>query len=254
MKLTFLGSGAAFTVGADNYQSNILLSSSRGKHFLIDCGTDIRFSLYEKNLTSTDIDAVFVSHLHADHVGGVEWFALTNYFGDKPNKPEMFIQEQLHHPIWDNTLSGGLSSIEGVAATLDTFFQVQVVKDNFVWEGVEFQIVQTLHALNNKQYMPSFGLFLKYKNTKIFLTLDTKFTYELFKSFYNQADIIFHDCEISAKKTTVHAHYDDLRNLTPELKAKMWLYDYTPANLPNAVNDGFKGFVLKGQEFEFEEL
>ncbi|MGL5193292.1 MAG: MBL fold metallo-hydrolase, partial [Chroococcales cyanobacterium] len=70
MKLTFLGSGSAFTVGANNYHSNVLLESDRGTKLLIDCGSDIRFSLHEAGYSHLDITDIYISHLHSDHAGG----------------------------------------------------------------------------------------------------------------------------------------------------------------------------------------
>ncbi len=66
MKLTFLGSSAAFESIADNYQSNLLLESSGQKKLLIDCGSDARRSLHAVGLSCKDITHVYISHLHAD--------------------------------------------------------------------------------------------------------------------------------------------------------------------------------------------
>src|SRR5215813_8474415 len=70
MKLTFIGTGSAFTM--DNFQSNMLLEDS-GKRLLIDAGGDVRFALAKVGLGAKDIDALYISHLHADHIGGIEW-------------------------------------------------------------------------------------------------------------------------------------------------------------------------------------
>ena len=34
----------------------------------------------------------------------------------------------------------------------------------------------------------------------------------------------------------------------------MWLYGYQPVSLPDAKKDGFRGFVQRGQIFEFPPL
>ena len=92
MKLIFLGSGSAFTM--DNYQSNMILEtetteveslslSHKGvdvdvdlattrKRLLIDCGSDIRWSLAEQGLSYKDIQNIYISHLHPDHFSGLE--------------------------------------------------------------------------------------------------------------------------------------------------------------------------------------
>ena len=49
LKITFLGSGSAFYNDVDNFQSNLLLEC-QGRSLLIDCGTDIRFSMREAGM------------------------------------------------------------------------------------------------------------------------------------------------------------------------------------------------------------
>src|SRR5579862_6482503 len=123
MKLTFLGTGSAFTVSG-NYQSNMVLESDTKKMLLIDCGSDARHSLNELGLSYRDIHSVYVSHLHADHVGGLEWLAFNTKFDSTIQKPNLFISEHLVHDLWNKTLSGGLSSIQDEIVTLSSFFQV----------------------------------------------------------------------------------------------------------------------------------
>ena len=90
MKLLFLGVSSALSVGDKKYQSNMLIKSSTNRHLLIDCGTDIRHSLYEQGVSHSTIDAVYISHLHADHVGGLEWLSFSKVFIDH-KKPGLYI-------------------------------------------------------------------------------------------------------------------------------------------------------------------
>ncbi|CAN5445907.1 MBL fold metallo-hydrolase [soil metagenome] len=253
MKLIFLGSGSAFTVGNNNYHSNMLLVSDSGKKLLIDCGSDARLSLYEQGFSYADITDVYISHLHADHAGGLEWLAFSNKFDSKSRKPKLHISDTLVTTLWNHVLRGGLCSLQDEVAELSSYFDVEAIKvDNrFSWEGIEFQLVQTLHICNGCHTVPSFGLFFRINTKWIFITTDTQFTPELLLPFYQQADVIFHDCETSKPASGVHAVYDELNTLDPSIKAKTWLYHYNPGPLPKAVHDGFAGFVKKGQMFEF---
>ena len=84
MKLTFLGVGS-HSATQQLYHSNMLLTADSGAGLLIDCGGDIRFSLAEQGIQAKELgralDAVYISHLHSDHIGGLEWLAFTCYFG-----------------------------------------------------------------------------------------------------------------------------------------------------------------------------
>ena len=85
MKLTFAGTGSAFCMAADNFQSNMVLETTpsgedRPQRLLIDCGSDARHSLRNLGFMPNDFDGVYISHLHSDHIGGLEWMALANYF------------------------------------------------------------------------------------------------------------------------------------------------------------------------------
>lgn len=252
MKLLFLGSGSAFTVNGSNYHSNMLLVDDAGAKLLIDCGSDARLALAELGLTYKDIQAVYVSHLHADHVGGLEWLGFSSYFDPNCEKPHLYCHHSLKAPLWENVLSGGMSSLQSHMADLSTYFKVHTINDNeaFFWNTVSLKTVQTLHVMNGFKILPSFGLVFTVNNTKALITTDTQFAPTQLGEFYEWADIIFQDCETSKTMSGVHANYTELLTLTPEIRRKMWLYHYNPGPLPNAKKDGFCGFVVKGQVFD----
>lgn len=252
MKFIFLGSGSAFA-DIGNYQSNMILQAKSGKNLLLDCGTDVRLSLHEQGFSYCDIHDVYVSHLHADHVGGLEWLAFTTKFDPKCQKPTIYGACDVLNELWDKTLSGGLSSIQGVNADIETYFNLNPVAKNgfFTWNNIKFYLIQTVHAISGYSIMPTYGLLFTINETTIFITMDSRLVSFYLDNIYVDADIIFHDCEISPIKSGVHAHYTDLCLLPPELKKKIWLYHYTGDYLPDCKKDGFAGFVIKGQCFNF---
>jgi ribonuclease BN (tRNA processing enzyme) len=251
--MTWLGTGAAFTM--NNRQSNILLTSDTGKNLLLDAGSDVRHSLWRVDKSVLDIDGVYISHLHADHIGGMEWLALMTFFDPRyKGKSKLFIHESLRTRLWKNCLSGGLETLQTQVADLNTFFSVEPVLKNgcFCWEGTEFQLVQTVHVVSGREFENSYGLLFEVNGRKIFFTSDTQFAPNQMKDFYNQADIIFQDCETLPFKSGVHAHYSELVTLPEETKKKMFLYHYNDGELPDAEADGFLGFVRQGQIFDFD--
>jgi len=68
--LTFLGTGH----GNANYRRNqscMLLRLPGGRNYLIDCGDCASTSLIRRGVEAASLDAVFVTHIHDDHVGGI---------------------------------------------------------------------------------------------------------------------------------------------------------------------------------------
>lgn len=267
MHLTFAGAGAAFTVGTDNYHSNMVLTVTttpdptaqerprrEGQHrLLIDCGSDARYSLPRIGIPGpADLDAVYVSHLHADHVGGLEWLGLISRYGMPRHRIALYCAEEMLPMLWNGSLAGGLGIMEEGRATLSSYFDVHPVGPNgFVWSGIEFTMVPVPHVGHGDVLMQSFGLTFTVCGVRVYVTTDTKFDPDLLnKPYAQQADIIFHDCE-TGTASGVHSHYSNLCTLPLELRRKMWLYHYNPGPLPDACAQGFRGVVVRGQQFDF---
>jgi hypothetical protein len=149
-----------------------------------------------------------------------------------------------------------MRSIDGDIAELETYFKVHPIERNgyFVWEGIQFNLVKVIHVNNGFFIMPSYGLFFEANGVKVLLTTDAQLCRKEFKELYEWADIIFQDCETSKFPSGIHAHYNELLTLPAPIRNKMWFYHYPPGPLPDAEKDGFRGFVKRGQAFEFSEL
>lgn len=254
MQLRFLGVGSQFS-GREQYHSNMVLTAASGKRLLIDCGSDARYSLFESGLTPADLDAVYVSHLHADHIGGLEWLALSTHFSPAPRRLPLFAETQTLEWLWEHALRAGLRCIQGKSMELADYFEPCPVASggSFQWEGVQLTTHRMPHISNENSRHDSHALFIESGACRAFISTDTQFLPEFIESMAQQADLIFHDCETIPFKTTVHAHYEELRTLSARARAKIWLYHNQAGHGYNAVKDGFAGFVVKGQEFDLPE-
>jgi len=72
MKLHILGCGDAFGSGGRN-QSGYLVEAT-DKLFLLDCGPTTLLALKRAGFDPRRLDAIFLSHLHGDHFGGIAFF------------------------------------------------------------------------------------------------------------------------------------------------------------------------------------
>jgi len=254
VKWQVLGSGSAFYVGkriGENFQSNFLLIQN-GKRLLVDAGSDIRFSMRKTGLKPADITDIYLSHTHGDHDQGLEYLGFAMYFARLP-RPRLYASQKVLDILWEHGLSGAMRSIQQKRTTLETFFEVHPIGPNstFEWAGTQFQPVQAIHVMDGFELMPCYGLVFETDKLRVYFTCDTQFAPNQIMDFYRDADIIFHDSETTKYMSGVHAHYSQLRTLPDEIRAKMWLYHYNEGSLPNAREDGFRGFLKRGQLLDF---
>ncbi|MDN4495426.1 MBL fold metallo-hydrolase [Ureibacillus aquaedulcis] len=133
MKIFPLGVGGAFT--KSNYHNNYIIEFDE-KCLLIDAGTTLRTSLPAAGYDYLAIDYVFISHLHYDHVGGLEELVMTRFwqFEDgqhSPLKTTVIVHEKLL-PLLKNYLK---NSLENQGRGVDDFCDFIPLKD-----GKEFKI------------------------------------------------------------------------------------------------------------------
>jgi ribonuclease BN (tRNA processing enzyme) len=259
MRLTFLGTGSAFTLA--NYQTNALIQFDDGQRLLIDCGGDARHGLNNLGLNYKDIDAVYISHLHGDHIHGLEWLGFCRKFDPSTARPKLFISETLVTPLWSNSLSGGMGSVQGSPATLDTYFDVHPVgkNDSFYFGGHYFDLVQVVHIFDGYTIQPSFGLMFGGAKgiPRVFYTSDTQSNPNQMMDWYKEAEVVFHDCETTPFLSGVHSNYKELMELPEEIRNKMFLTHYQDGAIEtykSAREDGFQGFVLSLGSFDLKTL
>lgn len=84
-ELLFVGTSDAFGAGGRR-QSAILLNHAEGS-FLLDCAPTTGTGLAALGIARNSIDAIAISHFHADHFSGIPQFLLASNFEDPRNRP-----------------------------------------------------------------------------------------------------------------------------------------------------------------------
>lgn len=85
MRITFAGSGDAFGSGGRfNTCFHVAAADTR---FLIDCGASSMIALKRLDIDRNAIDAILVTHFHADHFAGVPFFMLDAQFFARRRRP-----------------------------------------------------------------------------------------------------------------------------------------------------------------------
>lgn len=85
MRVQFAGCGDAFASGG---RFNTCLHLTAGNHnVLIDCGASSLVALQKAGIDRCAIDAILLTHFHADHFGGIPFFILDQQFNVKRTRP-----------------------------------------------------------------------------------------------------------------------------------------------------------------------
>jgi ribonuclease Z len=78
MRVTLLGTGTPFP-SPERFGSAILVEVA-GKKLLFDCGRGVVIRLTQARVNPKDIDGLFLTHLHSDHVVGIPDLLLSGWF------------------------------------------------------------------------------------------------------------------------------------------------------------------------------
>ncbi|MGO4543699.1 MBL fold metallo-hydrolase [Paenibacillus sp. 2TAB23] len=240
MNITMIGTGSAF---AKKYDNNNALIEVNGFRLLVDCGITLPKALHQQGISFQELDGVLISHIHGDHVGGLEEYAFQMMF--KYNrKPVLYIAESLVDPLWEQTLRGGLT--QGPLERLEDFFEVRPIKPDIETElspGLKVKLIQTKHIPNKPSYSILF-------NGSFFYTADMRFDPELLQQLVDEGvSTIYHDCQLEAPGV-VHATLDELLSLPVAIQQKTWLMHYGDAIDQHAGRTGFMRIVEQHVTYE----
>lgn len=227
-----------------HYNNNALVSSEQGK-MLIDCGHTIKHALHEQGLTFKDIDAIFITHVHGDHVFGLERAAYETKFTYN-KKIKLIFHESIYQELWDQTLKGSLGVHGDGEANLEDYFEIETLNTNhFECLGNSYEIFPVSHTPNK----PTFGLCL---NEQIFYSSDTIAIAKVIAE--QNFKIGFHDVTLT-EENPVHATLASLIKSYPyEARKKLYLMSYQDnwQDFKDTVEREFKGFAKQGMKILYE--
>jgi ribonuclease BN (tRNA processing enzyme) len=218
-----LGVGDTFS---EKHHTTALLLVCDGFHLAIDCPDSYRAVLRAaaaragRPLALADIDHVLITHVHGDHMNGLEGVAFYKHFVE--GKPlELIVSPELRASLWSERLRASMSTLWTgerfrEMSFEDYFHHVPLPWDSTITIG-PFRITprRTIH------HVPTSALLVEAAGRTLGYSSDTAFDPSLL-AFLAPADLIIHETNLGP----AHTPYAALAALPATLRARLRLIHY----------------------------
>jgi ribonuclease BN (tRNA processing enzyme) len=222
-EIIVLGVGDTFT---ERHHGTSLLLCCDGFRLAIDCPDPYRSVLSDaaarsgRQLSLSEIDHVLITHVHGDHMNGLEGVAFYKHFVER-RRVQLVTSPEVREAIWEHRLRASMSQLfDGKAhRTLgfDDFFQLVPLSWSEPIQVGPFSI----QARRTVHHVPTSALFVRAAGRSLGFSSDTAFDPELIR-FLEPADLIIHETNFGP----AHTPYASLAALPAELRARMRLIHY----------------------------
>ncbi|MDE0003877.1 MAG: MBL fold metallo-hydrolase [Rhodospirillaceae bacterium] len=196
--VTLLGTGDPVP-RVDRFGPAILVEAGEYQ-LLFDAGRGVTQRLQQLEISLSDIDAVFITHFHSDHLSGLPDLWLTGWL-----PPPFGRRSQPMRVIGPDGLSEILT---GLRQAFDPDIQIRLVDEQLPPRGIEFDIREysedgivfdeegvtvTAFAVDHGQYIkPSYGYRVDHAGRSVVLSGDTRFDENLIEAARG-ADVVIHE-------------------------------------------------------------
>jgi ribonuclease Z len=197
IKVTLLGTGTPLPV-MERFGASILVEAG-GKTLLFDAGRGCLQRLRQVNVFYNQIDALFLTHLHSDHIVGIPDLWLSGWLTSERTTPlEVFgpagtgalitnLQKAFAYDIKIRTEDDKVS--EAGSRLL-----VKEIKQGPVFEKNGVRVIAFL--VDHYPIAPAFGYRIEYKGHFVVLSGDTRYSENLIR-YAKGADLLIHEVAIA---------------------------------------------------------
>ena len=213
MQVTFLGCGDAFGSGG-RYQTCILLASSSQK-VLLDSGCSAMIAMRRFGVDPNEVSAIFLTHLHGDHFGGVPFFLLDAQMISKRTAPL--------------TIVGPPGTRERILSLMEVMFPgSSKVQRAFPWEIIDLEpgtlrdvagAKLTAYPMVHPSGSLSTAVRVAFSGRTVVYTGDTEWNDSLVAAARN-ADLLISECYSYDTAVKFHLNHQTLMARLPELGVK----------------------------------
>jgi len=258
IKVTLLGTGAPVP-SIERFGPSILIEAG-GQKLLFDCGRGAGQRLWQLKIPLGNIDALFLTHLHSDHVVGIPDVWLTGWipaaYGKRAHSFIVFGPEGTNDMMrylvkafsWDiKTRSKENNKVDS-----GVLVNATDIKEGFTWEknGVKVTPFTVRHA----EFIDSaLGYRVDYAGHSVILSGDTRYSENLIR-YAKDADVVIHEVAAANEDVTktsplikqilgFHSSPEDAGKVFEQINPKLAVYSHIvlltadPSIPPPTIND-----------------
>lgn len=242
MEILVVGVGDAFS---EKYWGTSFLVRTPDTVIAVDCPDS-----YFKALKSSgfgvrvdDLDGLFLTHLHGDHVNGLEMTLAWRKFVTQKRLP-LFTTPEVAEVLWEGRLKASLGTMyngqEFMPMVLEDYAEVTVVpwgQTTALPGGLTIETRQTLH------HIPTAALLLTHQGHTFGHSCDTAFDSDLI-GWLSDSDLFFHEANLGPAHTPIAR----LEELPESIRERMRIVHYSD-HIEVLDHPGVK-FAEEGQHFD----
>lgn len=226
-----LGVGDAFS---ERHHPSALLLVCDGFHLAIDCPDMYRSALRSaaeragRPLSLDDVDHLLVTHVHGDHMNGLEGVGFYKHFA-QGRRARLVASPEVREAIWEGRLQASMGSLwDGQR------FQTMRFEDYFdhmplSWSGETTVGPFRVRARRTRHHVPTSALLVEAAGRTLGYSSDTAYDPELI-AFLEPADLVIHETNLGP----AHTPYSALAALPARLRERMRLIHYPDGFDPSA--------------------